>query len=348
MSEDHAAWQEGGSALTVCADRRWPPNTGIGVVQYELERRRPAGTEIVDLGVKGRIGAIFSPVSISRAIRKMKLPKDVMFISWGFIPPLISRRKKILIVHDLTHLHYYGWLKKTYYNVIFKPLYRRCAAISCVSKFTRDEFVAWSGMQPAKVHVIYNGCSQDFSQDAMPANLGYRYLLYPGNHRVYKNLGRLIQGYAHSGLSRDGVHLVLTGSENDQLLAVAAQEGVSDFVHFLGTVPHPEIPKLYRGASAIAFISLYEGFGLPIVEGMASGVPVVTSNLSCMPEIADGAAMLVDPFDVADIARGLTSVVHDDGVRNRLIARGLERVKCFNWDEAGGKFWTLAKQVAML
>jgi glycosyltransferase involved in cell wall biosynthesis len=169
-------------------------------------------------------------------------------------------------------------------------------------------------------------------------DIPFRYVLYPGNHRRYKNLERLIRAFALSRLPRENIHLAITGPTNQYLAAVAQSVGVGPSVVFLGAIPKIDMPKLYKGALAICFVSLYEGFGLPIVEGFASGVPVVAARSSALPEVAGNAALLVDPFDIGGIASALESATMDETERSRLKAAGLFRA---------GQFWELVLQTAL-
>lgn len=328
----------------VCADRRWPEGTGVGLVQFELELRKPSDVQIIDLKVKGSIGSPLSPLQISLAHIRQKCAKNVGFVSYGFVPPLFRIRRSVVIVHDLTHLHYYGWLKRLYYNIIMRSLYKKCENIACVSEFTKQEFLKWSGIDRKKVHVIYNGVSSEFNPTGDKLDFGYKYLLYPGNHRSYKNLDRLIRAYALSEAPTNNIHLVLTGAENSDLRAVAEAARISHMIHFTGKLPSRDIPSLYRGAHAVTFPSLYEGFGLPIVEAMASGIPVLTSSISCMPEIAADAALLVDPTSDRSMSDAISQICTDDKLRKNLIKNGLARAAVFNWDRSAELFWSLANR----
>jgi glycosyltransferase involved in cell wall biosynthesis len=130
------------------------------------------------------------------------------------------------------------------------------------------------------------------------------------------------------------------------LSKVILDSGVGGYVHFLGQIPEERLPALYRGADAVAYASLEEGFGLPILEGMASGVPVITSNVTAMPEIAAGAALLVDPYSVKDIAHGLDRITSDETLRKELVRLGRERLSQFDWDLSAAKLWGLVTQFA--
>lgn len=324
----------------VLADMRWPLHTGIGQVQEAYLTRKPPQIALVDLNVAGSIGSPLSPARITFAIwRANKRP--ALFWSAGFVPPLFGCKRAIVFVHDLTHLRYYGRLRRIYYEFVLRWLYRRCAAIICVSDYTRGEFLAWSKADPGKVHVIKNGVSSAFLENKLATRLSYKYVLYPGNHRSYKNLDRLIRAFAKSNLAGQGVHLLLTGKKHPELYDVVSECHLQEFVHFCGRVPAEELPKLYRGAEAVVFVSLYEGFGLPILEAMASDVPVITSSVSAMPEVAGDAALLVDPHSVESIADALVRIASDEKLRRELVAKGRQRVKEFDWNRSAEKFWRL-------
>ncbi|MFC0009642.1 glycosyltransferase family 4 protein [Devosia nitrariae] len=334
------------SSLTVYADRRWPPETGIGRVQTELELRLPIDMQVVDLAVAGKIGSPLSVLSVSKALWRVQPERGRVFFSAGFVPPLNLSLPSVVMVHDLTHRHFYGAAKRAYYDLIFRPLYHRCGAIVCVSEFVRQEFLDWSGMEDDRVHVVYNGVSAGFARHGARHAPGYDYVFYCGNHRGYKNVASLIRAHAASELPRRGIRLVITGRPDPGLAAVAEEVGIADLVVFAGRVSDADLPAYYRGARAIAYVSLFEGFGLPIIEGFASGVPVLTSNVSSMPEIAGGAAVIVDPTQIASIAEGLNRIVSDTDLRRRLVADGLSRLEHFDWDRSADRLWSIVRDVA--
>lgn len=328
------------ASYPVFSDLRWPLKTGIGNVLTELVARAPGNANVVNIAVQGGIGSPLSPLAISRALRQSQA-RDGIFWSAGFVPPAVSNMPSVVTVHDLTHLRFYSHLHKAYYALVFKPLYRRCSAIVCVSDYTRREFLAWSGMSATKVHVVPNGVGSAYAENQQTYDLPYRYVLYPGNHRSYKNLERLLAAFALSSLPRQGIHLVMTGAVNHSLMAQANGLGIASQLHFMGRVDDADLPKLYKGAMLVAFVSLYEGFGLPLVEAMASGVPVLTSNVSAMPEVAGDAALIVDPYSVEAIAKGLDALVQDEALRADLVGKGRQRVSCFDWDKAASALWSI-------
>jgi glycosyltransferase involved in cell wall biosynthesis len=334
-----------GNVVKVFADLRWPSTTGIGVVKEELLRRLPADFTLTDLHVKGRIGSPISPWAIARALDRSG-PDSGIFWSPGFLPPAKCDVPRIVTIHDLMHLRFYSKVHAAYYNFALKPLYRKCTAIICVSEFTRQEFLNWSGMPPDRVFMIHNGVSADFNSPIRSGAAPVPYVLYAGNRRNYKNLHRLLRGYATSGLSAKGIQLVLTGDPDRHLQREAESLAVSHMIRFAGTVNHTELIALYREARLVAFVSLSEGFGLPVIEGMAAGVPVLASNVTSIPEIAGDAALLVDPYSVDAIAAGLNRLAFDEDERSKLIRLGHQRVVQFSWDATAARLWAVLRSVA--
>jgi glycosyltransferase involved in cell wall biosynthesis len=327
--------------LNIYFDNRWPSGSGIGVVARELATRLAPRHNLVDLEVPGSIGSPLSPLRVQRALKQAAVAKDDVFWNPGFIPPVDCLGKSVITVHDLTHLHFYPMQHRVYYNLVLKRLYKRCTAIVTVSEYTKREFCEWSGYQSDNVHVIYNAVSDVFLKNTAPADLGFKYILYPGNYRAYKNLARLMQAYSQSDLPGMGIKLVITGRGDDQLSALADSLDIADNFVATGFLEEQQLAEMYRGALAIAFVSLYEGFGLPILEGMASGVPVVTSNASAMPEVAGNAAIIVDPYSVSSIRSGLERVIKDDSLRRELIQLGGQRIKKFSWTNSAKQLESL-------
>ncbi|GAU07219.1 glycosyltransferase family 4 protein [Burkholderia stabilis] len=330
--------------LTVYADTRWPVGTGIYNVMAAYAERAPSTVRIEPLPVGGGVAHPLSPLALSRALRRLPA-RNAVFWNPGFVPAALPGCPSIVVVHDLTHRHFYTRAHRFYYDTVLRPLYRRCPAIVCVSEFTRDEFLRWSGMPPDRVHVIHNGTDAAYQRNRDTLDYPFPYVLYPGNRRNYKNLHRLIEAFGASGLLPLGVRLMLTGNADPVLLAHAAQHRCADGLVFAGVLPNDAMPKLYRGALFVAFVSQYEGFGLPILEAMASDVPVLTSTVSAMPEVAGAAAMLVNPLSVVDIAVAMRRLGTEAVWRDALVARGREQIRQFDWDTSARTFWQLVEQV---
>jgi glycosyltransferase involved in cell wall biosynthesis len=260
------------------------------------------------------------------------------------MPPSSCRIPSIVTVHDLGHLHSYSKAHAAYYNWVLRRLYRKVTTVVCVSDYTRNEFLGWSGLPEDRVVTIQNGVSRSFGSGPAHSAFAFPYIFYPGNHRGHKNTDRLMQAFAASQLPRNGIHLVFTGNRR-RLQIRGAAPGISELIHFVGDVSDQQLIQLYRGALLVAFVSLYEGFGLPILEAMTAGVPVVTSNTSAMPEIAGNAAVIVDPYSIDAIANALDLLAFDEAERHLRIQRGNVRSKEFSWDATASKLSALINSI---
>src|SRR5207302_5352082 len=152
------------------------------------------------------------------------------------------------------------------------------------------------------------------------------------SQKPHKNLPRLLQAYAISGICRD-IRLVMSGIPSRELKASVDELGLNGNVHFVGMANNEDLAQLYRGALGFVFPSLYEGFGLPPLEAMACGVPVLTSNVCSLPEVVGDAAILIDPLDVEESAQGIRTLAENSDMRARMREKGLTRAKSFSWPE---------------
>ena len=329
--------------MIVLTDRRWPAWTGIGRMASFYADHRPAGIELQDVQARAGIGSPASPFSLSRAVRRHAANARV-FWNPGFIPAPFSPVRTVVTVHDLTHLHFYSRFHKLYYNMFLKPMYLGTDRIICISEFTRNEFLQWSGMEPGRVEVIYNSLPPGFADQADAPLASRPYIFYPGNHRNYKNLENLISAYARSELPKLGCLLKITGDPAPELRKHVQSENVEKTVRFLGRLSDAEVVASYKGAACVAFLSRYEGFGLPILEAMACSVPVVVANSSCLPEIAGDAAVIVDPDDLEAISDALTRVVTDPSLADSLRKRGAVRLRAFDPMVSSQRLWSIIEQ----
>jgi glycosyltransferase involved in cell wall biosynthesis len=215
--------------------------------------------------------------------------------------------------------------------------------IIAVSEFTKRRAVELLGVPQEKVTVIPNGVDERFSPRpeeeilAMRRSLGITwpaYLLYVGNLEPRKNLGRLLQAWtiAQQSVPRE-IELVVAGARGSSLVFEECSLGALPArVQFTGYVAEEQLPALYAGSLALLYPSLYEGFGLPPLEAMACGAPVITSANTSLPEVVGDAAILVDAEDAQSIADAITRIASSDSLRGELRRRGLERAKEFTWE----------------
>jgi glycosyltransferase involved in cell wall biosynthesis len=263
----------------------------------------------------------------------------------GFLPyALRSRDRCVATVHDLgwqAHPELYSRRLRVMYGALFPWVLRRADRFIAVSRYTADDLVRRAGVSAAKIDVVYHGLDPVFcglGEADLARSDEPPYVLAMGGVSPRKNTRRLIQAFCHwreRGGRRAAYRLLITGNSLDPEFArdgAALPAGVS----LLGYVDKAELPRLYAGAAVFLYPGFYEGFGLPIIEAMASGAPVVTSTTGAAPEIAGDAALLVDPFDVSSIEDGLERATMPDEAA-RLRALGRARARRFEWDTAAAE-----------
>lgn len=230
----------------------------------------------------------------------------------------------------------------------YRYVCQRADLFIAVSAFTKSEMVKILGIPPEKIHVIPMGCSRKMMRVSdknilidlrSRYNLPEKYILFVGNNNPRKNLGRIIQAFDLMKECTDLPHkLVIAGEQGWRFDRTQALESVGhcDDVIFTGFVPDEDLPALYSAADLFAFPTLYEGFGIPVIEAQSCGTPVVTSNLSALPEVAGNGAELVDPYDVENICEAMRKVLKDKAFAAELVKKGHENAKRFSWDASAG------------
>ncbi len=288
--------------------------------------------------------------------------------------PLLARQPYVVTIHDMSSFLFgsrSGWRENLRLYQFRRGLLRASRVIA-VSAATRRDAENLLGVPADRLRLVYGAPDPRFLQsedtlqnDDASAREQVRvleryqirkpYLLYAGRIRPHKNLPRLIEAFAvvrgeleNHPLYRD-LRLLVIGDEistHPEVRRAVAQTRMQNSVRFLGFIPLETLKIFYSGASAFVFPSLYEGFGLPPLEAMASGVPVVTSSVSSLPEVVGDAAVIVTPENVFDIARGIREVLLDEQVRKRLIEAGFEQVRKFSWDRTARETLGVYREVA--
>jgi glycosyltransferase involved in cell wall biosynthesis len=258
----------------------------------------------------------------------------------GFLPYSLRRRDRcVATVHDLgwqVHPELYNRRLRLMYGALFPWVVHRADRFIAVSRYTADDLIRRAGIAASRIDVVYHGLDPVFTGGAVGAPPAGEtpYLLAVGGVSPRKNTRRLIEAFARwraRGGRGAAYRLLITGTslDGDFMRNGAPPDGVS----LLGYVDKAELPRLYAGAAAFVYPGIYEGFGLPIIEAMACGAPVVTSSTGAAPEIAGGAALIVDPFDVASLEAGLErATLPDEAARLRTLGR--ERARAFRWEVA--------------
>jgi glycosyltransferase involved in cell wall biosynthesis len=324
----------------IYADQRWIGNHGIGrFTQHVL-----AGLDYRPIRLTSHPAAPFDAWRLARALDN--LTRDDLFFSPGYNTPLYCKSPFVFTIHDLSHIfcpENSSLAIKLYYATFVKRACHRAAKILTVSEFTRRQIVEWSAVSPEKV--VNVGCGVDVAYQPQGDSYGllFPYLLCVSNRKRHKNEFRVVEAFAKAPIDRR-MHLVFTGEPTAGLLRRIEHVQERARIDFLGSVSESKLPGLYRDARALIFPSLYEGFALPVVEAMACGTPVVTSNVTAMPETAGDAGLFVDPSSVQQIADAIQQVVFDTSLRAQLRKKGLARASQFSWARTAARVRTLLAQ----
>jgi len=251
--------------------------------------------------------------------------------------PLAGPGRLVVTVHDAFYAHPPAgaaprWDKALYLSAMLRGVRRRAEAVLCVSAFTRDELERYVGHFAAPLEVVPNGLERAwFERPAGLAPLAGPYLLFVGNLKPHKNLARTLAAFA-SIAERVPHVFVVVGPGDGSALARELSPRVAARVRFAGAVGDAELKCYVAHAAGLVLASLYEGFGLPPLEAMALGVPVLVSRAASLPEVCGEAALYCDPDSVPDIARGLVTLLTDDVERARLMAAGPAQARRFDWE----------------
>lgn len=279
-----------------------------------------------------------------------------------YVLPPLTRCRTVVTIHDCIHLRFPEYLPSraafVYAHAMIRLAARKADRVLTVSDASKRDILHYTGVAPEKVVVVHNGLDARFATapdaEAMDRvrqrfQLDHPFVLYVGNIKPHKNLERLIAAFA--SMRADGpesLKLVVIGDETSKhpgLRQAVHRHRLDKHVRFFGFQPAATLVTFYRLARAFVFPSLYEGFGLPPLEAMANETPVVTSNLSSLPEVAGDAALLVDPYDVASIAEGIRRAVTDEPLRQQLIAKGRARAREFSWARAAADTLAVYREV---
>jgi len=310
-------------------DARWIGNHGIGRFAGELQKLLPG---LAPFEARRRPWHPLDPAFLGAALWHQR-PR--LFFSPGYNLPVGWPKPFIFTLHDLNHLcvrDNSNAAKRAYYKYIILPGCHRAAFVLTVSEYSKREISAWAGVSEEKIVNVGNGVGLPFTPTGGKYEPGFPYLLYVGSRKPHKNLPRLLEAYSISGVRRDA-RLVLTGSPDQKIVSDIERLGLSGDVVFADSHADGDLSDVYRGALALVFPSLYEGFGLPPLEAMACGIPVLTSKMCSLTEVVGEAGILVDPLDVEAIGDGIRRLVQDSELRRELREKGLLRAKKFSWEE---------------
>ena len=278
----------------------------------------------------------------------------------AFARPLLARCPVVLTIYDMSFVRMgerFPFWQRYYLRVVTRYSARHAARITVISQSSKDDVVAYCGVPGDKVHVVYCGADEQFSprsreqveQFRAARGLPEHFILYLGTLEPRKNVSQLLRAYAT--LHRNGSDkpkLVIAGAKGwgyADVFAAVEQSGATGDVIFAGYVPQAELPLWYNAADLFVFPSLYEGFGLPVLEAMACGTPSITSNVSSLPEVAGDAGLLVDPHSTAEIRDALDRLLLSPSLRAQLAAKSPTQARRFTWDICAKKSWAFFERL---
>ena len=359
--------------MRVAIDARKLHDYGIGTyvrnLVHELSRRDDDAEYVLlcapaDVESLKQLGPRFTPVverSGNYSIREqfgvpltLARTRIDLFHAPHYVVPALTTRKYVVTIHDCIHLRFPQYLPNRaalfYAQKMMSMAAKRSKRVLTVSEASKADILHYLGVPASKVEVIYNALDQRLAAPRTQEEidrvrerfqLNSPFILYTGNIKPHKNLDRLIEAFylvRRGGL--EDLKLLIIGDEISKypnLRRLVHRYQLHQHVRFLGFVPDATLAVLYQLASVFVFPSLFEGFGLPTLEAMASGTPVITSNVSSLPEVVGDAAVLIDPMNPNAIADAIGRVLGDTSLRAELVRRGRERVKRFSWERSAAR-----------
>jgi len=286
--------------------------------------------------------------------RVFKKTKADLFIGTDGYLSVASKIKTLSVFHDINFEHYpedVPFFNRLFYRHYFPIYAKKAARIAAVSEFTKNDVVEKYKIDARKIDIVYNGVSEQFNplsaaeitQVRNKFTQGQPYFLFVGSLHQRKNISNMLKAFDEYKKSASSpVKMVLAGAKRwwtDEMEKTLEQMQFKSDVIFTGRVNFDDLCRITAGALAMTYVSTFEGFGIPIIEAMRSGVPVITSNVTSMPEVAGNAALLCDPFSVSSIAESMMKIANDEQLRKTLIEAGLKRQNDFSWDKTAVQLW---------
>lgn len=295
--------------------------------------------------------------SVKKALKKYQV--DLFFSPDGYLC-LKTDTPQVGVIHDINFEHHPEDLPQNAANYLrtYFPLFARKAThILTVSEYSKQDICSTYNIPEKKVTVAWNGGAEVFrplsdeEKNEVKSHYceGDPYLLFVGALHPRKNVLRLIEAFQQLISNRPELphRLVIVGEAMWSQLneKIALNEEMKQRIHFTGHLPLDELARLMGAAEVFTFVPYFEGFGIPLVEAMKCGTPILSGNRTSLPEVAGEAAIYCDPFDVSDILEKMTLIVENETLRNELSAKGLERGKQFSWDKAAEQVWKVLEDV---
>ena len=268
---------------------------------------------------------------------------------------LFSRSRQIITIHDFIPVQFPEVAKHQfyYYKYIMPHLLKKAEKVICISENTKSDIISFYNMDESKIQVIYNGFDTEQFNDKTNEsdnilekyNIDYKYILMVGASYKHKNLETVIKALKTIE-QQCNYKILIIGKESDyvaELKKLSLELELSDRVKFLGYVEGAELPLFYKHAEIFAYPSLYEGFGFPLLEAMACGTAVISSNSSSLPEVTSDSALLFDPRDEKQLADEIVELMTNEALKEELVLKGKQNVQRFSWDYTAEKIYKIIK-----
>jgi glycosyltransferase involved in cell wall biosynthesis len=280
--------------------------------------------------------------------------KPDLFLSPDGYLSLRGKCRQLAVIHDISFEHHpkdVSWMVRNYYRRFFPKFARKATRIATVSEFSKKDLVACYGIAPSKIDVVYNGCNELYKPVSEEIKIltktkfsaGNDYFLFVGALHPRKNISRLLNAFDRfKATEKNAIRLVIVGEKyrwTADIKSTYIGMQFKDDVIFTGRLSSEELKNVLGSALAMVYVPYFEGFGIPILEAMNCDTPVITSNITSMPEVAGDAALLVDPFSVESISDAMIYLSKDESMRNSLIEKGRKRAKDFSWDRTADALW---------
>ncbi len=296
--------------------------------------------------------------AVARALKKFKA--DLFLSPDGYIP-LSSPVTSVAVIHDLNFEHHpenLPFAARNYYRYFFPKFARRADRIATVSAFSKQDIMTHYGIPAEKIDVVYNGAGDKFRpldlNEKQAVRIKYsggaEYFVFVGSLQPRKNIARLLEAYEQFREAEGKeIKLLLAGEKR---WWTSEMESVYEHMHyrkdvvFTGRLPAAEVAGVLGAASVLIYVPCFEGFGIPILEAMACDVPVITSGITSMPEVAGDAALYADPFSASSITAALHKLVSDEKLRETLVSKGRLRRAHFSWQKTSDALWNCLMKAA--
>lgn len=277
-----------------------------------------------------------------------------LFLSPDGYLSLKANCKQLAVIHDICFEHYpndVSFIVRKYYKLFFPKFAKKATRIATVSEFSKKDIVETYHINPSKIDVVYNGCNELYmpidaktqQQTKLKFSQNCDYFLFVGALHPRKNISRLFQAFDKFKETQSStIKMVIVGEKyywTSDIKRTYLNMKHKDDVIFTGRLSTEDLKNVLGSALALTYVPYFEGFGIPILEAMNCDIPIITSNITSMPEVAQDAALLVDPFSIESISNAMLYIYKDEDMRNQLIEKGRKRKLDFSWDKTANALW---------